>query len=201
MRNPYDDRYNQENYYWGFKPSSTCFRVLQLFPPEKPLRLLDVGCGEGRNAIFFARNGYNVTAFDLSHKGVEKTNALAKRVGVKIDVFEADILQFRLQETYDIIFSTGTFHYIPVELRNEIMANYMGHTSPSGLHALSVFVKKPFIPKAPDAESIANHWESGELFTYYHDWQIEYCTEEIIDCNSSGIPHKHATNRIIARKV
>ena len=39
-------------------------------PPEQPLKLLDIGCGEGRNAVFFARNGYNVTAFDISEKGI-----------------------------------------------------------------------------------------------------------------------------------
>ena len=33
--------------------------------------MLDIGCGEGRNAIFFARNGYDVTAFDLEKDGVE----------------------------------------------------------------------------------------------------------------------------------
>lgn len=201
MKNPHDNRYNQEDYYWGFRPSSTCLKVLTLHPPEKPLRLLDIGCGEGRNAVFFARNGYEVTAFDLSPKGVEKTKELADKAGVTIDVFEADLLRFRVQESFDIIFSTGVFHYIPPELRTEIVSNYMDHTAHFGLNVFSAFVEKPFIPKPPDAESIANHWKSGELFTHYHEWRIEYCAEEIFDCNSSGIPHRHATNRIIARKV
>ena len=201
MKNPYDDRYNQDDYYWGFRPSSACLRVLRLLPPEKPLRLLDIGCGEGRNAVFFARNGYEVTAFDLSPKGIEKTKALANRIGVKINVFEADLLEYREKDCYDIIFFTGVFHYIPPVLRSEIMLNYMEHTTSLGLNVFSVFVKKPFIPKAPDAESVANHWKSGELFTYYSEWQIEYCTEEIFDCNSGGFLHRHATNRIIARKV
>lgn len=65
----------------------------------------------------------------------------------------------------------------------------------------SVFVKKPFIPIAPEGESTAHTWLSGDLFTYYHDWRIDYCIEEIFDCMSSGIPHQHATNRILAKKV
>ena len=195
MKNPYNDRYNQENYYWGFRPSSTCLKVLSLLPPEKSLRLLDIGCGEGRNTVFFARNGYKVTASDLSPKGVSKTKAFAKKVGVTISAFEAVLLHFRLRESIDIISSTGALHYIPAELRHEIMANYIEHTTYLGLNAFSVLVDKPFIPKAPDAESIANHWKSGELFTYYHEWQIEYCTEDIFNCNSSGVPHKHATNQ------
>ncbi len=74
------------------------------------------------------------------------------------------------------------------------------YTSPGGLNVFSVFVKKPFIGKAPDAEKTAYKWISGEILTYYHEWKIEYCTEEIFDCMSSGVPHQHAVNRIIARK-
>jgi len=61
-------------------------------------------------------------------------------------------------------------------------------------------VEKPFIPRAPDAEATAYLYRSGELMSYYWDWEILYCVEEIFDCMSSGIPHKHAVNRIIARR-
>ncbi len=56
------------------------------------------------------------------------------------------------------------------------------------------------IGKAPDAEKTVHSWISGELLTYLHDWKIEFCTEDIIDCMSSGVPHQHAVNRIVARK-
>jgi tellurite methyltransferase len=36
--------------------------------------------------------------------------------------------------------------------------------------------------------------------SYYWEWEILYGTEEIFDCTSSGVPHKHAVNRIIARR-
>ena len=61
-------------------------------------------------------------------------------------------------------------------------------------------MKKPFIPKSPDGEREANSYKSGELFGFYWDWEILYCTEDIFDCNSAGVPHKHACNRIIARR-
>lgn len=69
MKNIHDERYDTEEYFWGKRPSGMCYRLLASMPSEKPFRLLDIGCGEGRNAIFFARNGYEVTAFDLSQKG------------------------------------------------------------------------------------------------------------------------------------
>jgi tellurite methyltransferase len=91
--------------------------------------------------------------------------------------------------------------YVPPQRRAELFANYREFTSAGGIHAFSVFVDKPFIPPAPDAEETAHRWISGELLTYYHDWQIEYCTEETFDCMSSGVPHQHAVNRIVARNL
>jgi len=200
MYNQYDEKYSGIEYYWGKTPSKSCYKVLETYPPVKTVRLLDIGCGEGRNSVFFARNGYIVTAFDLSDKGVEKTKRIAEETGVKIDVFKADIINYRLSEKFDILFSTGSLHYIPAELREEIFQNYKEHTSDNGLNVFSVFVKKPFISKAPDGETTSQKWISGELMTYYHDWKIEFSTEDIFDCMSGGIPHKHAVNRIIARK-
>jgi hypothetical protein len=61
-------------------------------------------------------------------------------------------------------------------------------------------LKKPFIASAPDAEETAHPWVSGELLTHYHDWRVEFFTEEVFDCLSGRVPHQHAVNRMIARK-
>lgn len=60
----YEQEYKIPQYYWGIEPSKICYRVLELMPPTKPLKLLDIGCGEGKDAVFFARNGYDVTAIE-----------------------------------------------------------------------------------------------------------------------------------------
>lgn len=76
----YEDLYKDPEYYWGVQPSAMCFRVLEFMPPTRHLKLLDIGCGEGKDAVFFARNGYDVTAFDISDAGVEKTKRLAEKI-------------------------------------------------------------------------------------------------------------------------
>lgn len=201
MNNIYDKRYDQDEYYWGLKPSSNCFRVLEILPPDRPLKVLDAGCGEGRDAVFFASRGYEVTAFDISPVGIEKAMRLADKADVSLDAFVADINEFRLTDTFDIIFSTGVLQYIPKDLRSEVLDNYCQFTNPGGINALSVFVSKLFIVRAPDEEQTSHRWISGELLTHYHDWKIEFTTEEIFDCMSSGVPHQHAISRVIARKV
>jgi len=199
-RQQYDEKYGGESLYWTARPSKTCFEVLQRMPPDRHLRLLDIGCGEGRNAVFFARNGYEVHAFDISDKGLKKTDQLAREAGVSLHTFQADLNQFRLTESFDILFSTGTLHSCDPAVRVELFENLKSFTTEGGLNVFSIFVRKPFIPRAPDGDANAHPWRSGELLTLYHDWRIEWSAEEIVDCMSSGVPHQHAVNRIVARK-
>jgi tellurite methyltransferase len=200
MSTDYDEKYGSEDYYWGKQPSSMCYKVLQILPPERSLRLLDIGCGEGRNTIFFARNGYHVSGFDLSIEGVNKTREWADQLSLSVEVFQADVIQHVLQDRYDVLFSAGTLQYIPKELREDILANYKEFSNPGGIHAFTVPVVKPFIPIAPDVEDTEHDWISGEIMTHYHDWRIDYCAEEILDYGLSGVPYQFAVNRIIAMK-
>lgn len=196
----YDDKYGSEDYFWGKKPTSMTYKILQISPPERPLKLLDIGCGEGRDTIFFARNGYEVTAFDLSIEGVNKAREWADRLNLSVNVFQADLNNYRLQVHYDILFSSGTLQYIPRELREDIFAHYKEFSKPGAIHVFTVPVYKPFIPRDPGADDTEHDWLSGEIFTLYHDWQIEFCAEEILDYLSDGISRQFAVNRIIARK-
>lgn len=197
----YEEEYKSSNYYWGTEPNADCYKVLQLMPPTKRLKLLDVGCGEGKDAVFFARNGYEVSAFDVSDAGIEKTKRLADQVGVHVNVFKADLLDYRLDTHYDIIFSSGVLHYIKPEYRNEIFDNYKQFTNENGMHVFNVFVQKPFIAPPPEKEPNAYKWYSGELLKHYHDWLFQDSAEIVFDCNSSGIPHKHAMTTIAAQKI
>jgi tellurite methyltransferase len=200
--NSYDKKYAGKEYYWGKTPSKMCDQVLEIIKPNanSHLKLIDLGCGEGRNSVYFARHYFDVLALDKSMPGLEKTRKYAEETNVNVATIHSDILNFELEDVYDVIFSTGTLHYLPPEIREKRFQNYKSHTLPGGINALNVFVKKPFILKAPDSEKTAHTYKSGELFSYYWDWEILFCTEEIFDCMSSGVPHKHAVNRLIARR-
>lgn len=200
--NPYDEKYRGQEYYWGKKPSPISDRVIEIMRPSSDFRpkLLDLGCGEGRDAVHFAKHGFWVVGLDLSLRGLEKTRTYAEEVGVRVETIHADIVTYELEEVYDVIFSTGTLQYLPPHVRSRVFQNYKDYTSEKGINVLSVFVEKPFIKRAPDAEETAFPYRSGELMGYYWDWEILHSVEEIFDCTSGGVPHKHAVNRMIARR-
>ena len=199
----YEERYKSEDYYWGLRPNDMCYEIMKLMPPEKPYRVLEIGCGEGKDAVFLAKNGYIVTAFDAAQSGLDKARRLADKSGVGIELFKADIRDWRPDEDYDIIYSSGVFCYLEEGLRREFTESLKAHTVQGGLNALNVFVEKPFIPTPPDrekSESYKKGWLSGELFMYYHDWFFHKNDEIIFDCNSSGTPHQHCMDILIAEK-
>lgn len=196
MSKYYNQKYHAIEFYWGVEPSSTARIFLQMFPPHEGQTLIDIGCGEGRDSIFFARNGYRVLGFDFSSEGVKKSIARANELNLSIDFFQADINEYRLDKSYDAVFASGALHYIPQGLRKEIISNYKHFTNPGGVHAFMVPIYKPFLPKNPQDDPLELDWISGEILTYYHDWKIEYFTEEILDDRDSG--YKWPFNRIIA---
>lgn len=200
----YEKHYKSADYYWGITPNSMCYEIMKLRPPIKPLRVLDIGCGEGKDAVFLAKNGYIVSAFDVADSGIEKGKQLAEKYGTYVDFFQADIMDYRLREKFDIIFSSGVFHYIPSDIREEVTKNLKDFTNDNGIHVVNVFVNKPFIQRAPDMEekeTLKVPWKSGELLTYYHDWMLLKTEEIIFDCNSGGIPHKHCMDIMFAEKM
>ncbi|WP_277935279.1 methyltransferase domain-containing protein [Parablautia muri] len=201
MVSDYDKRYDTADYYWGITPNNLCYEIMKLRPPIKPLKVLDIGCGEGKDAVFLARNGYIVTAFDLSEAGIEKGKKLAEKWNTHVDFFKADITDFRATKYYDIIFSSGVFHMIKPEIRKEITANLKECTNKNGIHAINVFVEKPFVSEPPDKDANWFRWNSGELFMLYYDWKLHKTEEIIFDCNSGGIPHQHCMDIMIAERV
>ncbi len=197
----YEQKYLDQEYYWGNQIWDGCYEVLKHKPLTKPQRLLDVGCGEGQAAVFFAKNGYKVSAFDISRNGVEKGKRLVEENGVQIDFFEADILNYKLENSYDIVYSSGALQYIPKENRKAVIDNWKSHTNVEGIHILNVFVEKPFLAIPPDWEDTEYFWKSGEVFEYYYDWKIEKLEETIFDCDSGHIFHQHCMDTLMARKV
>ena len=199
-RTQYGEFYKSDDYYWGIEPTPFCYRVLEQYPPNRYLHLLEIGCGEGRDAVFFARNGYDVSAFDIVEDGIRKAVRLASRYHVPVNAFCADMLDFHPQEQYDIVYASRALHYLPPRRRESFFEEYKAHTNPGGIHAFMVMVDKPSVRNSPDKEENVFLMRSGEIFTYYHDWDFLIFEEQVIDCNSSGIPHKHCVDLMLAVK-
>ena len=91
----WDERFSTKEYAYGTKPNDFLKENFKALPKGK---LLSLGEGEGRNAVFLARMGYQVTAVDYSSVGLNKGRRLAQKHGVDIEFIHADITEFDLGE-------------------------------------------------------------------------------------------------------
>ena len=201
IRTNYEKWYEGDQYYWGLEPASFLDELMKLCPPSAGIKVLDIGCGEGKDAVYMAQKGYDVTAFDLTDNGIRKTLALADQRGVKIKAFVDDINTFDTDEQFDIIYSSGTVQYLFDGNKKEFFDKIDRMTRPEGIVFFNVFVEKSFLELPPDWDKEEKMWKSGELFTYFADWKIERIDEVIFEDLSGGIPHYHCMDTIVCRKV
>lgn len=198
---PYDGEYKKDEYYWGLRHSVLAEQVTELMQDTTDKRVLDIGSGEGRDAVYFAECGFQVDALEISTPGIEKIKQYSQLSGCEVTVHHADMIGYELKHSYDVIYSHGSLQFLPLEQRRKHFEKYKRHTCVGGLNAHLIFVEKPFVKTAPDWQKNEFFYQSGDLAGYYHDWEILRCEEQIMDCNSAGIPHQHAVHCIIARKI
>ena len=75
-----------------------------------PGRAVDLGCGEGDNAIFLAQHGFDVTALDSAPAALAKARVKAREAGVEVDFIVDDLTHLRMVTgTFDVIVDYGTF--------------------------------------------------------------------------------------------
>jgi cyclopropane fatty-acyl-phospholipid synthase-like methyltransferase len=78
-----------------------------------PGKVLDLGCGAGRNAIFLAENGFEVDAVDLSITSLEWAKERADERGLSINFIHENIFEMNIhEEEYDFIYDSGCFHHL-----------------------------------------------------------------------------------------
>ena len=96
----WNERYAAADLVWSAEPN-------RFLPPEvaglAPARALDVACGEGRNAIWLARQGWDVVAVDFAEAGVAKGRRLAADAGVDVDWIVADVTTFDPPGHFDLV--------------------------------------------------------------------------------------------------
>ncbi|WP_043932922.1 class I SAM-dependent methyltransferase [Bacillus sp. EB01] len=78
-----------------------------------PNRVLEVGCGPGRNAVYMAKKGCKVDALDIADNAIQWAKERASEEGVQIDFHCQSLFDFEFEpHTYDFIYDCGLFHHL-----------------------------------------------------------------------------------------
>lgn len=110
-------KYGDEKYIFGKQPIAFLVEHLELLPKGKAL---DIAMGEGRNGVYLATKGFDVTGLDISEKGLAKARKLAAGRGVSITTRVVDLQQYELEKNaYDVVICT---YYLQRDLFPQIVA-------------------------------------------------------------------------------
>ena len=131
----WDERYSAEEYAYGTNPNKFLEANVSIIPKGKVLSLAE---GEGRNAVFLAKQGYSVTAVDSSLVGLNKARKLAEENGVTVEFIHTDLAEYDLGENkWDGIVSI--FCPLPSSIRKQLHKKVEAALKRNGVFLLEAY--------------------------------------------------------------
>lgn len=171
--------------------------AVEIIPPCK---VLDLGCGQGRNSLFLSLLGYDVTSWDHNESSIAFLNETKSKENLPIQTALYDINTANIQENYDFIVSTVVFMFLNRQAVPNIIANMQEHTNVGGYNLIVAAMDTDDVP-CPMPFSFT--FKENELKQYYADWELIKYNEEMgelhkTDINGNRIKMKFVT--MLAKK-
>ena len=146
---------------------------------DSPKKVIDVGCGQGRSAVYLAKEGFQVTGIDYIKEALEQTKKLADQNEVSINLVEDEIDKtWPFEDNYFDI-AVDSFSSIDIETKEgrEVYRNEMLRTLKPGGYALVMVVsandelESQMIKESPGAEKNSTIWPDNQKFQKDYDEQ------------------------------
>lgn len=135
----WDERCAHEDYFYGYRPNE--FLKANEIMLRRGSRVLCLADGEGRNGVWLAERGHQVTTVDISPTGVRKARALAAERGVSIDAQVGDLAEWvhteAAQGPWDAVVSI--FAHLPPSIRTEVSQSVIATMAPGGKLLLEAY--------------------------------------------------------------
>ena len=209
----FDRLYGQcERYWWRDKDryatdpdaypySLLTQQTLRLLRGLPPGRALDLGAGEGADAIRLALLGYQVDALEVSKVGAEKVSRFAEDAGVQVGVTATDIREYIPPGPYSVVICNGVLHYL--DEKEQVVSGMQAATQPGGINVISLWSSYTPVPDCHDSITVFCDAEDGIITKLYQGWHKEliYFERDKAETAHSDLPsHRHSHIKLIARK-
>jgi tellurite methyltransferase len=208
--NFYQEIYTLKGHIWGQKASELAIEASAIIRSalgtrSRGLRVLDLGSGDGRDTLFFAHQGWLVTAVDSSSSALEILEREAKEQGLdnKVDTLCCDLNRLEMlpfDEPYDLVFSNYCLHFVLPENRPRLFEKIQSITSQNGFNVFLAI--KDFNEEYVGDIDQYRYLKSKELLRAYSDWNIlDYYEGNIPDSHPGHPDHEHCVSCLVAKKA
>jgi SAM-dependent methyltransferase len=211
VRDFFDAQYTAHNRYWwrganrySTSPADhTLFNAVWLAAAaqRRPGLALDLGAGEGADAIRLAKLGYDVDVVEVSAVACEKAERFARAEGVRVNVRCEPIETARLAGTYDVVLMNGCLHY--VRDKSSVLTRVTAASAADAVHAVAVFSTATPIPAEHAVIPAFPDEEGGTVEQFYNGWQAllhSYERDRSEHSHPGFAPHAHSYIKLIAAR-
>jgi tellurite methyltransferase len=170
IKSHWNNKYTQKRYNPGFLPAAALVGAKEELLARQG-RVLDLACGEGGNAVYLAKLGFQVEGVDISLVGLQHAKQLAAAKGVRLDVWVADLAYYPLPvKRYDLIININFL------MRNLVIPIDQA-LKPGGLLIFQTYTRED--PKYErDRYSHPEYYLfSRELLDFFPDYRVWYYYE------------------------
>lgn len=166
----WNTRFSAGHYVFGTEPNA--FLASQRPRLGPGMRVLSVADGEGRNSVWLARQGLQVTAFDFSAVGLAKARGLAREAGVTIDYRESDIFRWDWDAArYDVVVAIF-MQFMGAAARAEVFAGMQRALAPGGLLILQGYRPEQLAYATGGPKELENLYTEPLLRESFRDLEI-----------------------------
>lgn len=134
----WNGKFSKADYFYGTKANEFLASKIELIKNKK--KLLCLGEGEGRNAIFFAKNGFEVSAIDASDVGLAKLELKSKEENLDIKTLCMDLNHWIIDEKYDVI--VASYLHMFKDEREELFKKIEDSLNPNAYFIAEFFSTK-----------------------------------------------------------
>lgn len=171
---------SDDEYFFGKEPSALArlaVRYWRVCHGQRAANVLDLGCGEGRDAVYFAEQGWIVTAVDIAPSGIAKARRLARERDVVLCAAQcADLRDCPPSSDFDLVFA-GCSLSILGDGALAYLAAMRSVCPPGGLHAVRVPTREAW---GSDDQTANYRFDRNELKLEYRGWRLLYYGEDLL---------------------
>nr|WP_037295295.1 class I SAM-dependent methyltransferase [Roseobacter sp. AzwK-3b] len=168
----WEERFATQEYVFGREPAAFLTDHADLLVPGATA--LAVADGEGRNSVFMAERGLEVTALELAPSAIAKARALAAEKGVTVSFRETDVLAHDWPETFDLV--VGIFiQFVGPDERARLFDGMRRSVKPGGLILLHGYTPEQIALGTGGPPYAENMYTEDLLRAAFGDWQILEC--------------------------